>query len=237
MTNQELINKYVPIKKQKKAYKDLKKGKPIQYIIGTVDFYGYELKVNKNVLIPRFETETLVEKTIQYIKKYYNTEVKIADLGTGSGAIGIALEKELKADVTMFDISNKAIKVAKENIKLHKCEGNVLKSDIKKTLPGIYDVLISNPPYIATNEEVECIVAQNEPRLALYADDDGLEFYKKILDYSKEILHKKNIIAFEIGYTQGSVLKEYASKIYKDAIITIEQDLCGKDRYLFIINE
>ncbi len=234
---EELIKKYVPIDKQKQAYIDLKNNVPVQYIIGHVDFYGYTIKVNKNVLIPRFETEYLVEKLINYINKYLNKKIAIADLGTGSGAIAIALNKELNADVTAFDISKKALKVAKENAENNGSSVQFLLHDIKKEIPGVYDCIVSNPPYIAYENKADDIVHNNEPHLALYADKKGLDFYEKILGYAKNVLSKKSIIAFEIGMDQANDIKKIAEKYFESAIIKIEKDLPGKDRYIFIINE
>ncbi len=237
MNEEKLILKYVDKCKQEEAFKLLKLGYPVQYIIGNVCFYGYDFDVNENVLIPRFETEILIEKLLNYMKKYGFNKPFIADLGTGSGAIAITLKKEYECKVDAYDISSKALEVAKLNSIKNNVDINFIKHDIRCKLDNKYDVLVSNPPYISKNEEVEDIVKNNEPNLALYADNDGLEFYEKILSYSKAVLNKKNIIAFEIGMTQGIYIKEYASNIFPDALITIEQDLTGKDRYIFIINE
>lgn len=237
MNNEKLIKKYIDESLWEDSFKKLKNGHPIQYIIGNVDFFGYEFSVNKNVLIPRFETETLVEKTINYIKKLDIPDIKIADLGTGSGCIGITLEKELKANVTCFDISNKALEVTKIN-KEKLCSSVKLSNyDILKEIPGKYNVIISNPPYIDLDDIIDDLVRDNEPHIALFADNHGLIFYEKILEYSKNVLEEKNLIAFEIGCTQGDSVKCIACKYYKEESVFVEKDLTGKDRFVFIINE
>lgn len=237
MNNKNIIKKYLKEEFWEEALEKLEKNIPIQYIIGTVDFYGNEFNVNNSVLIPRFETETLVEKTINYINKQNLQEIKIADLGTGTGCIGITLEKELKASVKCFDISKDAIKVAELNKTNLNSNVEIIEFDIMNKIPGIYNVIVSNPPYIGRDEEVEDIVKNNEPNIALYADNEGLIFYEKILEYSKEVLEKEFLIAFEIGYLQGEKIKKIAEKHFYDAVIEIEKDLTGKDRFVFIKNK
>ena len=234
MTDIEYIKKYYKGNIEE-AIKQLEQGIPVQYIVGNVDFYGYEFKVNKNVLIPRFETEELVNRTIKYIKKYI-TNPKIVDLGTGSGCIAITLSKELDVRVDAVDISEKALEVAKENnesndSKVTFCKGNMLEPLNKK-----YNIIISNPPYISRNEEIEDIVKNNEPELALYADNDGLYYYEQILKNSSKYLEDKFLIAFEIGYLQGEKIKELALKYLNNINVKIEKDLSEKDRYVFITN-
>ena len=208
---------------------------PVQYLIGYVNFYGYKINVNESVLIPRFETELLTKKTIDYINKY-NIKPNIIDICTGSGCIAVMLSKELNSHVDALDISSDAIKVAKTNAKENNSDITFINEDIKLfNTNKKYNVLISNPPYVSYDEEVD-IKTKYEPDIALYANDSGIEFYKIILNKSKDILEKNNIIAFEIGYTQGNIIKDLAQEIYPNAIITIEKDLDNKDRYVFIIN-
>ena len=224
--------------KLNKVVKKLEKNYPVQYLIGNVDFYGYKINVNKNVLIPRFETETLIEKTIKYIKKNNLQKGSLIDLGTGSGCISIVLKKEIETlDVTSLDISRKALKVAKKNAKNNKARINFIKQNIFKYKPvNKYDILISNPPYISENDEVSESI-KYEPKKAIYSKTDSLKYYKHIISTSTKYLNKKNILAFEIGEKQGNELKNIAKKYYPKAKISIEKDLAGKDRYLFIINE
>lgn len=237
MTNEELIEKYVPKDLKSQALEKLKRGYPVQYIIGNVDFFRYIFSVNENVLIPRFETETLVEKTIAYIKKIGLINLKIADLGTGSGCIGITLEKELNAEVTCFDISKSALIVAKKNKEMLFSNIKLIEHDILNKIPGKYNVLISNPPYISNDEYVEDLVKNNEPNIALYAEKNGLLFYEKILGYASEVVEEKFIISFEIGCTQGAEIKKIAQEKFPNSIVLIEKDLTNKDRYVFVINE
>lgn len=225
------------LEKLKLQIKRVKSGEPIQYVIGNVDFYGNIIKVNKDVLIPRFETETLVEKTYNYIKKYFNDTLDILDLCTGSGCIAITLKKLTNARIDASDISSSALNIAMTNAKNNNVEINFIESNILDNIDKKYDVIISNPPYISYDEEIMDIVKDNEPNLALYAPDNGLFFYKEIIKNCKKNLKEKSIIAFEIGYTQGNILKEYAREYFKDAKILVEKDLSEKDRYLFIVNE
>ena len=236
MKPEEYLKKYLPKDKYEEGIRQYKEGKPLQYIVGTAPFYDLTLKVNKDVLIPRFETEYLVEKTINYAKKYFSNKINILDIGTGSGAIAISLKKHLDSNVTASDISAKALEIAKENAINNNAKITFIKSDIFENIKGKFDIIISNPPYIAYDEEIEDIVKNNEPHIALYAKDNGLYFYKKIINQAKKYLNKKSILAFEIGMTQGHSLKEYASIYFKDSKIFVEKDLTERDRYLFIIN-
>ena len=234
MTNLEYIKKYYNGNIEE-ALKQLEKGIPVQYIVGNVDFYGYEFKVNKNVLIPRFETEELVNKTIKYIKQYIPNP-KIVDLGTGSGCIAITLSKELNISVDAVDISDKALEVAKQNNETNKSKVSFYQGNMLEPLNKKYNVIISNPPYISRNEEIEDIVKNNEPELALYADNDGLYYYEEILKKASIYLEEKYLIAFEIGYLQGEKIKKLANKYLNNINISIEKDLSEKDRFIFISN-
>lgn len=209
---------------------------PVQYLIGNVSFYGYPIIVNEDVLIPRFETEYLVEKTIAYIHKLNINKPTILDIGTGSGCIAITLAKELKdAKISALDISKKALAIAKKNIKLNKVLIKLKKVDILNTpIKENYDVIISNPPYIALNEKVDP-ATKFEPQQALFANDNGLEYYKCIINNLKNIDFK--ICAFEIGMTQKEALCNYINNTLSNVKIDCQKDYNNKDRYLFIINE
>ena len=216
----------------KEAEELLKKNYPIQYLIGFVEFYNCQIEVNENVLIPRYETEYLVEKSINLLKT--KNVKKGIDLCTGSGAIAIALAKNLKINMDACDISIKALEVAKKNALKNKVDINLFKKDIlKDKIDGKYDFIISNPPYI---KEWEYASAETkyEPSIALYAKDNGLEFYKKILSFSKEILNPNGIIIFEIGDTLNEEIKKIALDIYPKAIITTEKDYNNFNRFMFI---
>ena len=234
MTDKEYLKKYLPKEKFDEGLKKLKKNIPVQYIVGSVNFYGINIKVDENVLIPRFETEYLVEKTIKYVKKYLKEPIKIIDLGTGSGAISISLKTKLNCEVDGIDISLKALNVAKENAKLNNVEINFYQSDMLENVKGKYDLIISNPPYISYDEKVEKIVKENEPNIALFAKNEGLEFYEKILKRVNNNIKTPGIIAFEIGMNQGDKIKQIVKKYIKYTDIKIEKDLTNRDRYIFI---
>lgn len=237
MNEIEYLKKYLPSDKLEDGIKRLNNGEPVQYIVGNVDFYGYKINVNKNVLIPRFETEELVFKTINLIKKNLNENIKVLDIGTGSGCISIALKKEIPGlDITAVDISEDALVVAKNNALENNCEINFIKSDLFNNIDDKYDLIISNPPYISYDEQIMDIVKKNEPHLALYAKNNGLYFYEEIIKNSSNYLNDKNIIAFEIGYLQATEIKKMSHKYYPNANIIIEKDMQEKDRFVFIIN-
>lgn len=236
MTDINYLEKYLPKNKLKEGIERLQNGEPVQYIVGNVNFYGNEIKVNKNVLIPRFETEELVEYTISYIKKMFKEKINIIDLGTGSGCIAITLKKKINSNVSAIDISKEALEVARENAKKNKVEINFIQNDMLDNISDKFDVIISNPPYISKNEEIQDIVRKNEPSLALYADNEGLYYYEKIIKQSKKNLKEKFIIAFEIGYMQGDKIKKLAEQNYPKAEVVLKKDLQGKDRFIFIIN-
>lgn len=220
------------------AIKRLESGEPVQYIVGDVNFYGNTIIVNKNVLIPRRETEELVEKTINYIKKYLEENINVLDIGTGSGCIPITIKKMLPyTKITGVDISIKALEVAKNNALLNKVDVNFIESDVFTNVTEKYDCIISNPPYIRHDEEIMDIVKNNEPHIALYAEDDGLYFYKKIIAEASKYLNEKFIIAFEIGEEQGEEIKQLSREQFPDAKIILEKDLQHFDRFIFIINE
>lgn len=213
----------------------LEEGKPLQYVIGNVNFYGIKYYINENVLIPRFETEELVENTIKYVNKYFAEPVDIIDLGCGSGVIGLTLEKKISTkSVDLIDISKKALEVTKVNKENLKSNANLYQNDFLKNIEKKYDVIISNPPYIKNNEQIEQIVKDNEPHLALYAGDEGLDCYESILSDTGKNLKERAIIAFEIGYTQAEDIKTLASKYLDNIRIEVKKDLSEKDRMLFI---
>lgn len=230
---EEYLKKYVK-ENLDEAIERYKNGEPVQYIIGNVNFYGNTIKVNKNVLIPRFETEELVEKTIKRIKNKFDQQINILDLCTGSGCIAITLKKELNSNITATDISIDALEVAKENIKLNNVDITLINSDLFNNINDKFDCVISNPPYISYDEEIDELVKNNEPDIALYAPNKGLYFYEEILKNIKKHLNDRFIIAFEIGYKQGNDLVEITNKYLDNVNISVEKDLQGRDRFLFI---
>ncbi len=217
------------------AIKRLNDGEAVQYIVGNVDFCGNKIKVNKNVLIPRFETEELVMKTYEYIKQLFSDKGKILDLATGSGCIAITLKKLLpNYQVTASDISPEALQVAKENadgLDIAFFEGDMLEPITDK-----YDIIISNPPYLTPDDDIMDIVISNEPHLALFASNNGLYYYEKILKNIKKYLNKKSLIAFEIGENQAEEISKYIEKYLPNATYKIENDMQNRNRFIFIFN-
>jgi len=210
-------------------------GYPVQYIIGDVNFFGHKILVNENVLIPRFETELLVEKTINYIKRNFNKNIKILDIGTGSGAIAIVLKKAFpNSEVTALDISKKALDVARENARINDVDITFIQSDLFENIEGKFDIIISNPPYIDFSEKIDEKVRKYEPHLALFAKEEGLYFYKKILKEVKNYLTEEALICFEIGELQGKKISDLIQETFEKCEYTIEKDYPGKDRYAFI---
>ena len=232
------LNDYVSeekVKLLKKEIEALEKNEPLQYVLGKVNFYGNEFYVDKRVLIPRFETEELVENTINYIKKFFTKPVDIIDLGCGSGVIGLTLEQKVSTNsVDLVDISKEALEVTHKNCEKLNSKANLIESDMLSSVEKKYDVIISNPPYIKTNEEIEDIVKKNEPHLALYAGEDGLDCYRKILKEVSKNMKDKTLIAFEIGCTQANDIKELVTSYLKDVKVEIKKDLSGRDRMCFI---
>ncbi len=223
----------------KSSLEALKENKPIQYVIGNVNFYGLKFIVNKNVLIPRFETEELVEQVVEYTKDLNKDKIKILDLGCGSGAIGLTLKSILKdSEVTLTDISKDALEVAKLNANNLNLDVTFIESDwFSNVKLEQYDIIVSNPPYIRTDEKIEEIVRDNEPSLALYGGVDGLDCYRKILANIKPYLNDKFLIAFEIGESQKEEIYDIVNKYLKDIEITCKKDLYGRNRMIFVRNK
>lgn len=219
----------------KREIKALEENKPLQYVLGNVNFYGNKFYVDERVLIPRFETEELVENTIKYINRFFTEPVDIIDLGCGSGVIGLTLEKKVSTKtVDLVDISSSALEVAQKNCGNLNSKANIIQSDMFSAVNKKYDVIISNPPYIKTNEEIEDIVKENEPSIALYAGEDGLDCYKKILENIKEHIKEKSLIAFEIGMRQANDIQKLVNKYLPDSKTEVKKDMSGKDRMFFI---
>ena len=215
----------------------LKNERPLQYILGYTYFYKRKFIVNSNVLIPRFETEELVYKALKVIKE--NNYKSVVDIGSGSGNISISIKKENEPlNVIGLDISKEALEVSRLNAKnleadVKYFESNLLSYLIDNKLK--VDLIVSNPPYIdKDDEEVDEIVRNNEPHLALFALDNGLYNYKKIIDDSIKVLNTKGAILFEIGYKQGQILKEYILNNYNYFDVEVIKDIDQKDRILYL---
>lgn len=216
----------------------LKEGKPYQYIIGKAEFFGETFFVDENTLIPRPETEELLELTIDEIQKKGLQNPKILDIGTGSGVIPIILKKYFpEAEICSMDISSKALEVAKRNAEFHKVEINFMENDyLKNCLSEGYDVIISNPPYIAIEEnaEIEHSVKGFEPNLALFSpNEDALIFYRKISQDAENHLKKNGLIFLEINHKYG---KETADLFQKFVSVRLLKDLSKNDRFVIVNN-
>lgn len=234
-------NKTLTKKEYKKIYtviKKIKNGIPAQYALKKAYFYGFSFYVDKNVLIPRPETELLVEKTNELINKNFKKEkVKILDIGTGSGVIGITLSKlNKKRIVVATDISSVALKIAKKNSKLNNACVQYKKTNLYDKVNMKFNVIISNPPYIKKDSlDIEERVKRTEPHLALYAKNDGLYYYEEILKNIKDIIEKEHIIAFEIGENQVQKIKKIIKRELPDEKIIVKKDYNNFDRYMFIM--
>ena len=226
--DKDLIDKY------KKAIDYVKDGKPIQYALSNACFYGYDFYVNENVLIPRFETEELVFNTLNYLNKYFENP-KVLDMCTGSGCIGLTMKKENPTiSITLADISNKALDVLKINLEKLGINGEVIQTDLFENISCKYDVLVSNPPYISYNDEVDELVKNNEPAIALYADNNGLSIYERLLKDCETYLNDKYMIALEIGANQKDSVIEIINKYLKNVSIITKKDASNRDRIIFV---
>ena len=225
-------------KKLEKVVKLIEKDYPVQYLIGNVDFMGYDILVKKGVLIPRFETEGLLDETIKLLKEEKMDDISVLDIGTGTGCIPVVLKKELpRLEITSIDINGKAIKLAKLNASNYNVNINLIKKSVFRYKPiNKYSLIISNPPYVDKIEKVGPEI-KYEPANAIFADHEGLKFYEYIIKNASKWTTDKNILAFEIGYNQGKYLKQYAKEYYPKAKIIVQKDLSERDRYLFIINK
>lgn len=203
------------------------KGKPLSYVLGNADFYGYEIKVDERVLIPRPETEELVSEVLKVVK---NTD-KVLDLCTGSGAIALVINKKSGASVTATDISEAALEVAKENFKQFDAAVETRLIDLYGDLSEKYDIIVSNPPYIKT-EEIDTLdkeVKDYEPRIALDGGEDGLDFYRRICEGAKQRLNEHGKLFLEAGYGEAEEIKKM---LENDFNVEIIKDISGIDRII-----
>ncbi len=210
---------------------------PVQYIIGYVSFYGHQFVVNSDVLIPRFETEELVANVlIAYDEVFGDQPARLVDVGTGSGCLAIALKKEApKLEVYATDISEGALQTAKQNAKNLEANITFLHGDMLAPLKGMkFDILVSNPPYIPTEETIDDIIKNNEPHVALFGGVDGLKFYRIILEGAKPLLKDRFVIAFEHGFDKALAIRNLATKNFPNAKVYTLQDMQGKDRMTFV---
>ena len=211
-------------------YQQLAAHKPAQYIIGHVDFFGMQLKVDERVLIPRPETEELVELILT---ENPEENLKILDIGTGSGAIALGLAKNKPGwSVTAADISQEALELASENARNQNLNIFFKKSDCFAEISEKYDIIVSNPPYISREDEsdVGLNVLHSEPHLALFADEDGLAIYRRIAEDAKDYLTDGGKIYLEIGYKQGQSVPALFRKHLPEKRVRTLKDQFGQDR-------
>ncbi|MEG0550014.1 MAG: peptide chain release factor N(5)-glutamine methyltransferase [Vagococcus sp.] len=210
---------------------------PVQYIIGSCEFYGRRFLVNEQTLIPRPETEELVDLIL---KENSDSEKKVVDIGTGTGIIAISLKADKPNwQVTGLDISKEALEVAKANSKELNVSVSFLESDILSGLDSLekIDILVSNPPYISYDEweEMDVSVREFEPKQALFAEDEGLAIYKKIANEAREHLSETGKIYLEIGYLQGNAVSTIFQKSFPNKEISVVKDMNGQDRIIKVI--
>ncbi|QGX45280.1 peptide chain release factor N(5)-glutamine methyltransferase [Streptococcus equinus] len=214
----------------------LKEHRSPQYITGKAYFRDLELAVDERVLIPRPETEELVDLVL---KENSKADLQILDIGTGSGAIAISL-KSTRPDwhVTASDISSKALQLAKENSEKNQASVDFIESDVFNQISGKFDVIISNPPYIAYDDEDEVgiNVLASEPHLALFADEDGFAIYRRIIEGASSHLTENGKLYFEIGYKQGDGMRRLLAQHFPEKRVRVLQDIFGKDRMVVMDN-
>ena len=217
--------------------KHIKDDTPLSHLVGFEYFYDRKFKVTSDVLSPRMETEELVYKVIDYIRKNNLTNIKILDLCTGSGIIGITLKKELEEfDVKILasDISSRALTVTKENASSLEADISFVESDLFSNIQDKFDIIVSNPPYIAHDDKktIKENVLNYDPHLALFADEEGMYFYRNIIEKSRPYLNEKGIMFFEIGYDQKEKIitlgenNKFETVVYKD--------INGRDRIVVL---
>lgn len=214
-------------------------GRPFQYIIGQETFYGRDFFVNENVLIPRPETEELIEEVKKRVKTLFdvNKIMQVADIGTGSGAIAVTIKKEIPhAQVTATDISEQALEVAVRNAQLLDAEVQFKKGDLLAPISlQKWDVVLSNPPYIGLHEAetLSDTVIDYEPHLALFAEEDGLQLYRKMAEQLPSMMNTPSLIGFEIGYEQGLEVQSMLQTAFPKALVEVVQDINKKNRFVF----
>ena len=207
---------------------------PAQYIIGHAEFFGMQLKVDERVLIPRPETEELVDLILT---ENPEKNLKVLDIGTGSGAIALALAKNRPDwSVTAADISEDALELATENAKRQNLDLTFIRTDCFSEISSKYDIIVSNPPYISRSDEVEVglNVLHSEPHLALFADEDGLAIYRRIGEDSKDYLNDGGKIYLEIGYKQGQSVPVLFKENFPEKRVRTLKDQFGQDRMVVI---
>ena len=209
---------------------------PAQYIIGEADFHDLTFKVDQRVLIPRPETEELVDLILE---ENPQDNLSLLDIGTGSGAIAISLKHARPGwQVAASDLSDDALAVATENAHRHNTNIQFFRADVFRQVSGKYDIIVSNPPYISfeDKEEVGSNVLASEPHMALFAQEDGYAIYRQIIQGAEEYLTEKGKLYFEIGYKQGPMLQEMIGHYFPQKRVRVLKDLFGLDRKVVVDN-
>ena len=220
----------------KKLISELQSGKPYQQILGETEFYGLQFFVDENVLIPRPETEELLELAIREIEKFNLKDLKILDIGTGSGIIPIVLKKNFpEAEVSAIDFSEKALETAKKNADFHNLDINFIHQNyLEENLSEVYDIIISNPPYIGMDEESEIAdsVKEFEPKMALFSPTSNpLIFYEKIAEDCKNHLAENGMVFLEINQKLGEETKALFTDVLSEVYLV--KDISGNDRFVW----
>lgn len=218
--------------------KNINEDTPLSHLVGFDYFYDRKFKVTKDVLSPRMETEELIYKVLEYIKKSKKDSFKILDLCTGSGIIAITLKKEIVekyTEIVASDISEKALSIAIENANNNNANITFIKSDLFDNISGKFDLIISNPPYISYKDKITIkdSVLNYDPHLALFAEEDGIYFYRKIIENAVHYLSKDGVIFFEIGYDQKEKIFELGKN--NNFITTVYKDINNRDRIAKLI--
>lgn len=233
------LNEEMPSDRKRQLIEDVAEhggGRPIQHILGYEWFYDLKLKVTHDTLIPRPETEEIVDKFLQQTKQ--DDSLKVLDIGTGTGAIAIVAKKQRpNDDVTGTDLSPKALAVAKENAEANGVAVLFLEGDLTAPVKDEkFDVILSNPPYIGEHEKnvMDQSVLDYEPPMALFAENDGLFIYQRLAKELPRLLNPNGKIYLEIGYQQGEAVKELFQKAFPEALVQIEKDLSGLDRLISV---
>ena len=236
----EQISKEIEDKYFSLIEKHIKEDVPLSHLVGFEYFYDRKFKVTKDVLSPRMETEELIYKVIEYVKANNKNNLKILDLCTGSGIIAITLKKELDEiliDVVASDISEEAIEVAKENAQYHDTDVRFIQSDIFNNIDDKFDIIVSNPPYIDRKDEVTMKenVLNYDPHLALFAEEEGMYFYRKIIEQAKDYLKENGVMFFEIGYDQKDKIIKLSKK--NGYLAQVYKDINNRDRMAFLVRK